>query len=539
MGVRMSIKRNFWFVLLLLLATALLYIQFLSNPIVFDDLPFFAEDAAGRQPIDAISYSPFELRSLPYATLSWSKELFGSDMRHFRIENLALHSAVAITLFFFLGRLFLRVLPLRTADQFRYDSLAFCAALLFALHPLAVYATGYLVQRTMLLATLFSLLAMLSYLHGSERDSRPWLWGSVLFYYMAVFTKEHAIMLPAIIVVLTVLLHEDWRRKLQQRWRLGLGFIGIAVLVIFAQKGVLGQVYETSAPEMLTNPVSDLNWPLSILTQSWLFFKYAALWLFPNPHWMSVDMREPFAPSLWSGYLLALVAFLAWGGLAVWLLFKRGRWGLLGFSLLFPWLMFMPEFSTVRIQETFVLYRSYLWVVGACALLPLLLDALDKRIAAFMVVVVALAIIPISMERLATFSHPLTLWDDAAKLLDGKEDEVSFARIYNNRGLEKLNLGYFAEAKQDFEMAIRMNPVSPFAYTNLGATYLSVKQFEHAIQAFNHAIEIMRKSGKKLDSRPFYGKGKVYEAMGDKAAARENYALSCQIAQKGCDKLPN
>jgi predicted negative regulator of RcsB-dependent stress response len=458
-------------------------------------------------------------------------------MGHFRIENLALHSAVAVALFVFLGRLFPRVLPLRTEQQFRYDALAFCAALLFVLHPLAVYATGYLAQRTMLLATLFSLLAMLSYLHGSERDSRPWLWASVLLYYMAVFSKEHAVMLPAIMVALTVLIHEDWRRKLQQRWRLGLGFVCIAVLVVFAQKGVLGQVYETSAPEMLANPESDLNWPLSILTQSWMFFKYATLWLLPNPHWMSVDMREPFATSLWSGYLLALLAFLAWGGLAVWLLLRRGRLGLLGFSLLFPWLMFMPEFSTVRIQETFVLYRSYLWVVGVCALLPLILDLLDKRIAAVIVGVVALAIIPISMERLATFSHPLTLWDDAAKLLDGKQDEVSFARIYNNRGLEKLNLGYFAEAKQDFEMAIRMNPVSPFAYTNLGATYLSVGQFENAIQAFNQAIEIMRKSGKNLDSRPFYGKGKVYEAVGNKAAARENYELSCQIANKGCDKL--
>ncbi|MBU3902956.1 MAG: tetratricopeptide repeat protein [Gammaproteobacteria bacterium] len=533
----MFIKRNSGVVLLLLLAAALLYGQFLVNPIVFDDLPFFAEDAAGHQPLDAFSYSPFELRSLPYVTLTWSKEIFGLDMMVFRIENLVLHSAVAVALFYFLQRLFLLIIPVRAELQMRHAALAFSAALLFVLHPLAVYATGYLAQRTMLMATLFSLLAMLSYLHGSERDSKPWLWSSVLFYYMAVFSKEHAIMLPVIFVAMTVLLHEDWRMKLQQRWRLGLGFVIIAVLVIFAQKGVLGHAYETSAPEMLANPESDLNWPLSILTQSWLFFKYAALWLFPNPQWMSVDMREPFATSLWSVYLLALFVFLAWGGLAIWLLFKRGRLGLLGFSLIFPWLMFIPEFSTVRIQETFVLYRSYIWVVGACALLPLVLDALDKRVAAVIVGVVALAIFPISMERLATFSHPLTLWQDAAKLLEGKEDEISFARIYNNRGLEKLNLGLFPDAKIDFELAIRMNPVSPFAYTNLGATYLSERQFNNAIAAFNQAIEIMRKSGKNLDSRPFFGKAKTYEAMGDEEAARQNYELSCQIARKGCDKL--
>lgn len=536
MGVRMSIKRNFWFVLILLLAATMLYGQFLTNPVVFDDLPFFTEEASGLLPVDSFRYSLIELRSLPYATLSWSKDLFGLEMAPFRIENLILHAGVAVSLFYFLVRLFSLLLPVRSDQQMRHDTLAFCASLLFVLHPLGVYATGYLVQRTMLMATLFSLWAMTSYLRGSVGGGRSWLWGSVLFYYMAVFSKEHAIMLPFILLALTVLLHKDWRLQLQQRWQLGLSFFFIALLVIAAQRGVLGQVYEISAPEMLADSESELNWPLSILTQCWLFFKYAALWLFPNPHWLSVDMREPFATSLWSSYLLALASFWAWGWGAVWLLLKRGRMGLLGFSLLFPWIMFFPEFSTVRIQETFVLYRSYLWVVGACALLPLVLDVIDKRTAVAIVGVLAMALFPISMERLATFSHPLILWNDAVELLDGKKEEVSFARIYSNRGLERLNLGYLNEAKQDFELAIRINPVSPFAHTNLGAVYLASGQYEKAIESFNGAIEIMRASGKNLDSRPFYGKGKAFEAIGNQEAARANYELSCKLANKGCDK---
>jgi len=282
---------------------------------------------------------------------------------------------------------------------------------------------------------LFGLLAMLAYLHGSVRQKPLWLWMSVPLYYLAVFSKEHAIMLPAVLLALTVLLHDDWRAKLRQRWGVFVALAAIALFVIAAKRGVLGSVYEIDAPEML-DAESGLSYPLSVLTQAWLFFKYAGLWLFPNPAWTSIDMREPFAQSLLSPFALAFVAFLAWGAGAVWLLMKRGRAGLVGLAMLFPWLMFMTELSTVRIQESFVLYRSYLWAAGACCLLPVLLDKLDKKIASVIVAVVALALFPISMERLSSFSHPLLLWNDAEKLLpesEAKEKLKAFAEFLIKR----------------------------------------------------------------------------------------------------------
>jgi len=290
---------------------------------------------------------------------------------------------------------------------------------------------------------------------------------------------------------------------------------------------------------MLVDVESNLSYPLSVLTQSALFFKYVSLWLFPNPNWMSVDMREPFAASLWSGYLAAFIAFLSWGALAVWLLFKRGRLGLLCFALLFPWLMFLPEFSTVRIQESFVLYRSYLWAVGACAVLPLLLDRLDKNMARIVVGAVALAMFPISMDRLASFSHPLTLWDDTAKLLSRDDPLPGSARIYNNRGLEYLKVQDYAGALQDFQRTIKLNPNAPYAYTNIGAVYLEVGQPRLAILAFDEAITIMQRADKVVSANPFYGKAKAYEAMSKLNEARANYEISCKLAHKGCDKLTN
>lgn len=534
--------------LVLILSVGVLYGNFLWNPIVFDDLPFFMVNLEGRQPIDDFCFKPFELRSLPYATLAWGKALFGLDMLHFRVENMMLHAAVVVAVFIFLRKLFvsLALSSIRYGDALQRapktnispEMWAFCAALLFALHPVAVYAVAYLAQRTILMATFFSLLAMIAWMRGDETGNKAWLWVSVLCYYLAVFSKEHAIMLPAILLALTALQHVNWRERLRQRWMPISGMLLVFFFVLAAKRGILGSSYEIYAPEMLIEfGVGELSYPLSVITQCGMFFKYVGLWLFPNPNAMSVDMREPFATTLLSGYLAAVFVFMAWGGMAVWLLFRRGRMGLLGFALLFPWLMFMPEFSSVRIQESFVLYRSYLWAVGASALLPLLLDRLDKKMVGIIVAAAVLALFLIAIDRIASFSHPLLLWNDAEKLVKDRQELPGAYRIYYNRGGAYINLDNYVEAERDLRMATRLNPDWPFGHNNLGTTLLKQDKWAAAIEEFNAAIEIAERKHMGLNPRPYFGRAMAYESMGMIDMARKDYQISCKFGGQGCANL--
>jgi len=554
----MRAGRLVWPNIVLLIAISALYGQFLWNPIVFDDLPFFKADAQGVLHVWNYQYSLLKLRSLPYATLNWGSTLFGPDVLHFRIENMLLHASVAITLFFFLKRLFDIVYRSRASSLLSSQAIALSAALLFALHPVAVYATGYLVQRSIMMATLFSLLAMLAYLHGSMRNSRFWLWACVPLYYLAVFSKEHAVMLPAVLVVMTMLIHEDWQDKIKQRWGIFAALALIALFVVIARIGVIGSAYEFYAQDMLQSapvlaeksldaptPMSgnqsfgqhNLNYPLSVVTQSWLFFKYAGLWMTPNPKWMSADMREPFAQSLWSPYLISLFAYLAWGAGAIWLLLKRGRSGLIGMAMLFPWLMFITEFSTIRIQENFVLYRSYLWAVGACCVLPVLLDSLGRKLAIAIVIVVSMALFPISMERLSTFSHPLLLWSDAEKLVKDKLELPGTYRIYYNRGSEYIKIGDYDSAINDMKLAESLNPDWPFSPNNLGLAYSMKSEWRLAAEAYGRAIEIADRKKLGVNARPYFGRAVSLEQLGEIEKAKLDYAVSCEYDNMGCEKL--
>ncbi|MFZ2660527.1 MAG: tetratricopeptide repeat protein [Rhodoferax sp.] len=563
--------------LLLIGSIVALYEQFLWSPIVFDDIDFFLLDHEGNQPVSNYHFSLLELRSLPYATLAWTKAWFGLELINFRMGNLLLHAVVVLSLFGFLSHLFSVVLDDNRSKTISPQWAAFFAALLFAMHPVATYAVGYLVQRTILMATLFSLLAMWVYVRGSLSEKSVWLWMCVPLYYLAVQSKEHAIMLPAALVALTALLHEDWARELKQRWALFVAFAAIAGWVLLARKGLLGSVYEPVAAEMLSAADKENAYLFSVLTQAWLFFKYAFLWLLPKPTWMSIDMREPMAHALSSVYWLALGAYLSWGGAAIWLILKRGANGLLGFAMFFPWVMFFTEFSSVRIQEIFVLYRSYLWAVGAFCVLPIVFRKVDARPAALILSIIAAAMFMVSMERLMVLSHPLFVWDDAEKLVKGRDDVAGAYRIYYNRGTERASLGMMDAAVQDYQRAIALNPDFAESFGNLGAAYAQLGKWDDAlvalrqaikitdksgrtfasahgnlgtvyfrkgdwagsVNAFTTALEITRTEGKEPTPRDIYGRAQAYEKSGDLQRAQADYRVSCRLAKRGCEKVVN
>lgn len=534
--------------LLLGLAAASVYGQFLWNPFVFDDLNFF-KDAVRTEYLGKIF--SFDLRWLPYATFEWTRALLGRDLIWLHLGNLALHIANITLLFLFLRKLFGVVLlyekiisPQPAAVNTLSQSwLAFFGALFFALHPAAVYAVTYLIQRTTLMATFFTLIMMRLFLEGTVRESRGLLIASAGAYFFAVFSKEHAIMAPAVALTMLFLLRRPSRELFRQMLPAFVLYGLIAAIVVFQVKSrhILGQNYEIYAADMLArlaklDPGFDpqLAYPLSVLTQSLLFFKYLLLWIVPNPAWMSVDMVEDFAMRLWSWpYVAGLTGFVLYLFAAIRLLIQREMKGLLGFALLCPWLLFATEFSTIRIQESFVIYRSYLWMVCLFVAMPFLFQKLSAKRTVAILMAIALVMIPATWTRLSTFSHPLLLWDDAARLVKNKQNRPGVERIYLNRGGMLFKLERYHEAILDYNKAIAINPEYVYAYTNRGLTYTEIKKYPQALGDFTKSIELNPQS-----HIPYLGKAVVYEELNDMSEARSQYKASCLRGfRQGCRKF--
>jgi len=509
----------------LLLIVLALYTGSLHTPFVFDDYVFFASsDNLAKY---SFTHFSFDLRWLPYSSLAWTVNWFGLDFFWLRLGNVLLHAANSIVLFFLLRRLFQVTLAnddSSTGFASSLEWLAFFGALLFALHPIAPYGVAYLIQRSILMATLFVLLMLLAYLEGLVRGGWHWMLAAALFYFAAVYSKEHSIAAPGVALALTFLIRKPSPALFRQiaPYFLLSALIAVTVMLSVKQMGVLGQAYEPRAAEMLAlsgkmHGLQNLQelpntHLLSILTQSFLFFKYLWLWLLPNPAWMSVDMRESFAMSYLSWpHSPGLIAFLAYPCVAVWLLLKRGRIGLLGFALLFPWILFLTELSTVRIQEPFVLYRSYLWMPGLFAALPLLAGWLAPKRMFILLGVVAVLLIPLTLNRLDTFSSTLKLWDDAEKLVRDRPAVYGVERIYTGRGNELALLKRYREALADFSKAIEAQPDSAFTYSNRAATYYYLGQYHEALLDYDRALLI-----KPNDPTAHYGRALTYRALGNR-----------------------
>jgi len=385
------------------------------------------------------------------------------------------------------------------------------------------------------MALFFVLTMQLAYVQALLSGRWGYLLLAAVAYFLAVFSKEHSFMAPALLAAETWLLRGQIRaekRSLAQVW---VAFAVIGVLIVMRAKGVFGTPYEAMAADLFKQEgVAEGGFTLhllSILTQMGLFFKYLLLWLVPNPAWMSIDMRSTFVSGLdaWQGWLGAL-AFIAYGAIGVCLLRRRGGCGLLGLAMLYPWVQFVLEFSTIRVQELFVLYRSYLWMPGMLLALPgvllaypQLVEKLRGKLALLGVVVLAGVLAAASANRLWVMADPYRLWNDAALLLPD-EKMPGADRIYFNRGQTEESMGRLEDAVADFKRSLAVSPQYAPVHFELGWTLARLNRLDEAMKEFDRTIA--------LDPNfpnAYLGRGLLLKLQGNTGEAAAMMEKACQL----------
>lgn len=527
-SMRVTIPPKIAIPVILLAAISGLYGWFIDNPLVFDDIYFFQLGNPEKVAAAGFSLKP---RWLSDYSLALIFQHFGSAIAWQRAINLLIHAATCTSLFFLCRMLLIDMQSTRSSDRATW--VAGAATLLFAVHPVAVFAVGYLIQRSILMATLFAVLTWIAFWLGL-RGSKQALLLSIGAYVLAVLSKEHAVMVPAVCALLLVLHRRSVRAH---RWTYPqmVGYFGtiavIGLLVVLRMKGVLGTAYEPDASLAMGASKVRVSGPddhlSSILTQASLFFQYLSHWLLPNQAAMSADMRVPLldAHAGWSAYTgVAAVAIMMTFGLA--LLWQGGSVGLLGLALLAPSILFATEYSTVRVQEVFVLYRSYLWAPMLVLLPALALLRMSRDLGVALAAVLACSLGLMALAQLGNFSSSFQLWDTAARLAErsGNTSNLSgMDRIYRNRGSALAEAGLHGEAIDDFTRALAADENFVFAYQSRGTSYLAVGDFDRALDDFDKVISIDPKTIKG-----YAGRALALDGLGRKDEAGAAHRLACE-----------
>jgi hypothetical protein len=487
---------------------AAVYLPYLGNPRIFDDWGFFSGERFAYYATHPLGLG---LRVPPYFTLAVTELFFGQTRAH-RIVSLLFHAACALTLYRLVYDLLKAVrpaaqtAPLGASPTLHDDASclvpALFAAAAFAVHPVAVYGAGYLVQRSIVLATLFSILSVWLFFRGltHHRFSDALLAG--LMYSAAVLSKEHSILLPAAAILSAFLAGAGRDFSLRYSAAYLAACAPAAILVFLLRKSLIGNAYEPDfdiVSEQLDGAfgqdVSDFSWLLSAVTQAGLFFKYLVLWLWPDTGSMSIDMRVHFLDQWSAGWVAAKLAALAgFGAIGGWLLVRGGRAGLVGFGILYTLILFLVELTAARFQEPFVLYRSYLWAPGILIAVGAVLSALSVRYTLAAFVVVCPLLFYQAQDRLTTFSSTFLLWKDAvAKLPDrpvpwGSRTLFNLAREFAHRGQPDV-------AFSIAERCLKQYPETFHCYSSRGLIHLQLGEFDEALPYLTRAVELNRKSG--------------------------------------------
>lgn len=493
------VQRSLWYIALLA-GVLIIYLPGLGNELVFDDSRLDIGDAVLGQ---YGSLLELKQRLLSYGSFVWLGELFGEGWWKQRIVNLTIHFAVVVSLLELFRVLTAQVRwpeELTAKPHFEASRAAavFVGVACFAFNPVAVHAVAYLIQRSIVMATLFVVLSCLFFVRGLLGKG---MWNHVLAvfcYACAVLSKEHAVMAPALAVPLYLFLRRPNLIRLAMIG--GAGGVALAV-VAFVLHSIYGSIIGVAFDELSKVFVAQLKaldpeiegrvFQLSVLNQMWLFLRYGFLWLVPHVGWMSIDLRPPFPLSFASfPHVLGPLAYLALVIGSAWLLLRsEGPQRFVGLCLSIPVILFATEFATVWVQDPFVLYRSYLWAIAVPGLVLLLLVGSSPKVVYLIGLALSVVLIGLSLERIDTFRNSLTVWTDAIDKLDdaAPQNAVGRWRPYLNRGAYYLEHDQPERAYADFQRAEALGESFGSARFNQGVSLQIMNRIEEAVAAFDGA----------------------------------------------------
>lgn len=529
-------RLHFAAICIVALLSCALYLPYLQNPLVFDDYVFFYSNQFAYFATHPIGLRP---RTPAYFSLAAIEVLSGHVEVH-RLVSLALHVACSLALYG-LARDLLRLAWQKggAGEQQAVEShgtvFAAFAAGAFAIHPAAVYAAAYLAQRSIVVATLCALLSLRLLLRGVVTNRYGITLAGAGLFSIAVFAKEHSILIPAAAMPLVMVASAHWRQRVKHA-ALYLGAsMPAAILVVMLMKHIVGAPYEPHAAAIVAQGASPVEpvthaggWLASAIAQLGLFFRYIGLWIWPEAARMAVDLRmDPLESWTLPWAVVNVGGFATAGGLGVAMLRRGGSAAVMGAGILYACILFLVELSVLRFQEPFVVYRSYLWAPGIALAAAGLLSFAGIRIA-----VVALALsLPIlfaqARDRLDTFTSPLRLWEDAAAKLPSHPVPLGWRILYN---LGKAYL-YAGQPEKALAVASRCLAEYPTTYQCIfarGAIRFERREFVPALHDFLRAADVEPGSGVTQ-----HRIGLTLERLGRAEEARQRYRKAAALGYPG------
>lgn len=393
-----------WAAALAVLVLAIVpYLPGLPGEFVYDDHRLIADNEGLRRPfepsraflrdyyasdVDRMGLGYYRPVAILSNELDWRRG--GGEPLAFHVTNLAVHAACALL-----------VLALGLTLFEGAIGAAFAAAALFAVHPAHAESVAFISGRVDPLATLFGLLALVLHLRGKP-------WPGALAWFPALLSKEMAVTIPAVALIL------DLARERRFEGKRYLPYVVVAALYLPLRALALGGLLRPATGV-------EADWTRPFVTAG----SYLA-WLLAPPYGMHVEPAPP-SGALAVAAVAALVASVAWAAL------RRGRAGALVAATLVtlaPVLQLRP--IETDLSERFLYLPSAFFVL---ALAEVGREARARKLAIAAGVLLGVVWLAVLVPRSAGWRDEATLWSRVEAESGGSlKARLNLARVFARRG---------------------------------------------------------------------------------------------------------
>ncbi len=530
-------------------------------------------------------------RPLSIVTFAIEQQLVGSNEKIKPIDDVAFIRHILNVLFYILSIVLL--LYFLKNYVFKDNPLvAFVTCLIFLIHPLHTEVVANVKSRDEILSFLFIILTFISVFNYRETKKIAPLFLGMLFYFLALLSKEYAITLVFLIPLLLYIVKKD---TIQTVLRNVFPFLFVAAIYLFLRFSIVGKGATVANTDVLNNPYLFATNPEKWATKLEVLNRYLKLLFFPHP--LSSDYSYRTIPytnfkngMVWLSITIHLSLIVA----TIFLFLKRN---ILSFAIAFYLLhLFLVSNLVMDIGATMGERLIYHSSFGFSILLAVAIDWLLKKISKIetrKIVGIIFGVLTVlvcgakTIQRNAQWKNDQTLFiTDAlttpnSALINGNAGKafVDLSENPENSAQEKeligkgifhlkraveihhqyvngfLNLGvcYFKlkdyeKAKANWDIAKSIYPHNPFLKRNfelLGTTYynegmkIGNKNPKEAIRLLEKAIAI-----DSLNADYWYNLGGANFTVKDYEKARYAWMKTLQLkpdfseAQQGMNALP-
>jgi protein O-mannosyl-transferase len=471
--------------LLICAAAVLPYLNALSNGFVYDDLYLVLGNTrlGGLGSIPAIFGTGYWQDGgglyRPLTMLSFLLEHMAAGSRPFlyHLDNVLLHLGCSLIVYAILKPL----LKGRHAALF--------ASILFAVRPVHTEAVAWVSGRAELLCGLFMLASFQLYL--KDPAGRPSASLSYAFFFLALMSKESAVILPVLLAAYVLLFSPG--QNLPARFRRLIGLYPYAVVFLvymLIRYSVIGEMGPAGKEATLGN-FSPYQVFL-VMCES--LFHYMRLGFFPVS--LSADYLFYPAKSVLYYRVAVPIVITALVFVSAWRIAEKSRPAL--FGILWFYIALLPVSNIIRIGHIMSERAMYIPSVGICIILGIWFSAAyegasinrAKYFVAAMFVLAAVLLAagtvnrnPVWKDQKEFSKRVIKMWKRRIKLTPGYAPYYSaLAREYINRG------DYGPEAEDAAREAIRLDDKDFSAHYCLAMVYMDKGQLADALDEVNTSL---------------------------------------------------